>query len=66
LAKEINFKIEDLDKDSLLKPEQIVGFDNVDGKASYLALAANFVDNIKQAYRQDKMAQEILIAKVVQ
>jgi len=33
-----------------LKPEQMVGFDDVDGEASYLALATNFGDNIKQAY----------------
>jgi len=38
----------------------LVGFDDVDGEASYLALATNFVDDIKQAYRQDKMAQEII------
>jgi len=43
-----------------LKPEQLVGFDDVDGEASYLALATNFVNDIKQAYRQDKMAQEIM------
>ena len=50
----------EFDKDSLLKPEQLVGFDDVDGEAAYLALATNFVDDIKQAYRQDKMAQEII------
>jgi len=37
----------------------MVGFDDVYGEASYLALATNFVDDIKQAYRQDKMTQEI-------
>ena len=47
-------------KDSLLKPDQLVGFDDVDGEASYLALATNFMDDIKQAYRHDKMAQEII------
>ena len=31
----------EFDKDSLLKPEQLVGFDDVDGEASYLALATN-------------------------
>jgi len=50
----------EFDKDSLLKPDQLVGFDDVDGEASYLDLATNFVDDIKQAYRQDKMAQEII------
>ena len=50
----------EFDKDSLLKPDQLVRFDDVDGEANYLALATNFVDDIKQAYRQDKMAQEIL------
>ena len=50
----------EFDKDSLLKPDQLVRFDDVDGEASYLALATNFVDDIKQAYRQDKMAEEIL------
>jgi hypothetical protein len=49
----------EFDKDSLLKPEQLVGFDDVDSEASYLALATNFVDDIKQTYRQDKMAQEL-------
>ena len=38
----------------------MVGFDDIEGEASYLALATNFVDDIKQAYRQDKMAQEIM------
>ena len=52
-AKEFN-------KYSLLKSEQLVGFDYVDGEASYLALATNFVDDIKQAYRQGKMAQEVM------
>ena len=47
-------------KDNLLKPDQLIGFDDVDGEASYLALATNFMDDIKQAYRQDKMAQEII------
>jgi len=28
----------------------MVGFDDVDGETSYLALATNFGDNIKQAY----------------
>jgi len=32
-----------------LKPEPLVGFDDVDGEASYLALVTNFVDDIKQA-----------------
>jgi len=50
----------EFDKDSLLKPEQLVGFDDVDDETNYLALATNFVDDIKQAYRQDKMAQEIM------
>jgi len=49
----------EFDKDSFLKPEQLVGFDDVDGEASYLVLATNFVDDI-QVYRQDKMAQEIM------
>jgi len=43
-----------------LKTDKLVVFDDVDGEASYLALATNFVDDIKQAYRQDKMAEEIL------
>ena len=43
-----------------MKPEKLVGFDDIEGEASYLALATNFVDDIKQAYRQDKMAQEIM------
>jgi len=47
-------------KDRLLKPDQLVRFDDVDGEASYLALATNFVDDIKQANRQDKMAREII------
>ena len=50
----------EFDKNSLLKPEQLVEFDDVDGEASYLALATNFMDYIKQAYRQDKMAQKII------
>jgi len=37
----------------------MVGFDDVDGEASYLALVINFVNDIKKTYRQDKMAQEI-------
>jgi len=37
----------------------MVGFDNEDGEVSYLALATNFVKDIKQAYRQDKMTWEI-------
>jgi len=49
----------DFDKDSLLRPEQLQGFDEVD-EASYLAMATNFVDEIKQAYVEDRMAQEIL------
>jgi len=49
----------DFDKDSLLRPEQLQGFDEVDGEASYLAMATNFVDEIKQAYVEDRMAQEI-------
>jgi len=28
-------------------------------KANYLALATNFKDDFKKAYRQDKMAQKI-------
>ena len=44
----------EFDKDCLLKPDQLVGFEDVDGEAT------NFVDDIKQAYRQDKIAQEIL------
>jgi len=31
----------DFDKDSLLKPEQMVEFDDVNGETSYLALATN-------------------------
>ena len=50
----------DSDKNSLLKPDQVVGFNIVDGETSYLALATNFVDDIKQVYRQDKRAQEII------
>jgi len=50
----------DFDKDSLLRPEQVHGFDEVEGETSYLAVATNFVNEIKQAYREDKMAQEIL------
>jgi len=49
----------EFDKDSLLKPEQLLGFDGVDGEGSYLALTTNFVDDIKQDYRQDKMTKEI-------
>jgi len=37
----------------------MVGFDDVDGEASNLALVINFVNDIKKTYRQDKMAQEI-------
>jgi len=49
----------DFDKDSLLRPEQLQGFDEVEGEASYLAMVTNFVDEIKQAYVEDRMAQEI-------
>jgi len=49
----------DFHKDSLLKLEQMVGFDDVDYEASYLALVINFVNDIKLTYRQDKMEQEI-------
>jgi len=47
------------DKDSLLKPEQMVGIDDVDGEVIYLTLVTNFKDNMKQAYRQSRMAQKI-------
>jgi len=50
----------DFDKDSLLRPEQLQGIDEVEGETSYLAIATNFVDEIKQAYAEDRMAQEIL------
>jgi len=43
-----------------LKTDKLVVFDDVDGETSYLALATNFVDDIKQAYRHDKIAQEII------
>jgi len=49
----------DFDKASLLQPGQLKGFDEVEGEASYLAMATNFVDEIKQAYGKDHMAQEI-------
>ncbi|KAG4101193.1 hypothetical protein H8356DRAFT_1344576 [Neocallimastix lanati (nom. inval.)] len=42
----------DFDKNSLLRPNQVVGFNEVDRETSYFALTANFVDDIKQAYRQ--------------
>jgi len=50
----------EFNKDSLLKTDKLLVFDDVDGETSYLALATNFVDDIKQAYRHDKMAQEII------
>jgi len=42
------------------KTEKIVGFNEVNNEKSYLALATNFVDVIKQSYRKDKIAQEII------
>eukprot|EP00833_Pecoramyces_ruminatium_P016170 jgi/Orpsp1_1/1190202/evm.model.d7180000077406.1 len=48
----------DLDKDSLIKPEQLKGFE--DDEACFLIVATNFTDELKQAYREDRMAQEIL------
>ena len=39
----------DFDKDSLLKPNQVVGFNETDEETSYLALAINFIIDIKQA-----------------
>jgi len=37
----------------------MVEFNNVDGETSNLALTTNFVDDIKQTYRQEYMAQKI-------
>jgi len=37
----------------------MVGFDDIDGETSYLVLSTNFVDDIKQDYRHDKITQEI-------
>jgi hypothetical protein len=35
----------DFDRDSLLRPDQVVGFDEVDGEARFLTLATNFIDD---------------------
>jgi len=43
-----------------LKTEKMVGFNEVNKETNYLALATNFLEVIKQAYRQDKIAHEII------
>ena len=46
------------DKDSILKPSQLIDFN--EDEACYVIIDTNFVDDIKQNYRTDKLAQEIL------
>lgn len=43
-----------------LKTEKMVGLNEVNKETNYLALATNFLEVIKQAYRQDKIAHEII------
>lgn len=37
----------------------MIGIDDVDGEVIYLTLVTNFKNNMKQAYRQSRMAQKI-------
>ncbi|KAG4083328.1 hypothetical protein H8356DRAFT_1338563 [Neocallimastix lanati (nom. inval.)] len=47
-------RVKDFDKDRLLKPEQMVGFNEVDGETSYMVLAANFKKNSAAAQENNQ------------
>ena len=53
-----NITEEDLTKNSILKPEQLKGFENED--ECYAIVETGFVDDLKQAYNTDRLAKEVI------